>query len=111
MSVDVFAVVAEPRRRDILDQLRAGPASVSELVQRLNLPQPTVSKHLRVLRQHGFVSSRAEAQRRIYSLNQGPLLELADWVLPYQRLWSTSFDALTTRLDTPNLDEESRDER
>lgn len=98
MAIDAFNVVAEPRRRQLLDQLRQGPASVSELVERLGWPQPMVSKHLRVLRQSGFVSSRPVAQLRIYSLNAASLQELEGWLRPYRELWTQSFGALGAHL-------------
>ncbi|MET0693184.1 MAG: metalloregulator ArsR/SmtB family transcription factor [Propionibacteriaceae bacterium] len=100
MTVDVFAVVAEPRRRQILDQLRQGPHSVNELVTRLECPQPTVSKHLKVLRQNGLVTSRTAAQQRIYSLNATSLTELDAWLRPYRDLWEHSFAALGRHLDS-----------
>jgi DNA-binding transcriptional ArsR family regulator len=99
MSTDVFAVIVEPRRRQILDHLRAGPASVNELVDLLRLPQPTVSKHLKVLRDGGLVASRVAAQRRIYSLNHRPLEAVDSWLEPYRELWGQSLDALATHLD------------
>lgn len=99
MAADLFTVVAEPQRRRILDQLRAGNASVGDLVDRLALPQPTVSKHLKVLRDNGFVESRTEAQRRIYSLAQQPFAEFDAWLEPYRALWDVHFDALGRHLD------------
>jgi len=99
VSLDVFTVVAEPRRRQILDHLRQGPSSVNELVIRLGCPQPTVSKHLRVLRQSGLVTSRTAAQQRIYSLNVTSLTELDAWLRPYRDLWEHSFTALGRHLD------------
>ncbi|SDS21993.1 ArsR/SmtB family transcription factor [Microlunatus soli] len=99
MPTDVFTAIAEPHRRAILDQLRAGPASVGELVDRMGLPQPTVSKHLRVLRDHRIVSCRTAAQSRIYQLNTEPLAELDDWLQPYRLLWQRSFAALGDHLD------------
>lgn len=101
MGTDVFAVVAEPRRRDILEQLRSGPASVNDLVTRLELSQPMVSKHLKVLRDTGFVTSRPSAQQRIYHLNHEPLQELESWLLPYREQWQRSFGALHAHLDRP----------
>ncbi|MEU7629669.1 metalloregulator ArsR/SmtB family transcription factor [Nocardia sp. NPDC049220] len=99
MTVDAFAAVAEPQRRKILDRLRTGQASVGELVDQLNLPQPTVSKHLKVLREAGFVTVETVAQKRIYRLAPGPFQHLEDWLLPYLRLWSRHLDALGRHLD------------
>ncbi|MDQ2845309.1 MAG: metalloregulator ArsR/SmtB family transcription factor [Actinomycetota bacterium] len=99
MPVDVFTVLAEPRRRQILDTLRDGPASVGELVGRLAVSQPTISKHLRVLRQSGLVRSRTSAQQRIYSIEYAPLQELDRWLRPYQVQWTRSFGALALHLD------------
>lgn len=97
--VDTFTVVAEPQRRKILDQLRRGDASVGELVDRLELPQPTVSKHLKVLRDAGFVTCEVAAQKRIYRLDSRPFEELDTWLTPYLRLWNTHLDALGRHLD------------
>ncbi|RJO69316.1 ArsR family transcriptional regulator [Nocardia panacis] len=99
MANDVFAVVAESRRRRILDHLRTGPATVGDLVDRLDLAQPTVSKHLRVLRESGFVTCEVDAQRRIYHLAPTPFAELDDWLAPYLRLWPRHLDALGRHLD------------
>jgi DNA-binding transcriptional ArsR family regulator len=94
-----FAVLAEPRRRDILDLLRDGERSVGELVDQLDLSQPGVSKHLRVLRDAGFVESRAIAQRRLYRLRPEPLAEIDEWLAPYRRLWTRSLDDLERHLE------------
>lgn len=99
MATDMFTVVAEPQRRRILDQLRGSDASVGELVERLDLPQPTVSKHLKVLRESGFVSCRTAAQKRIYSLDRAPFDEFGAWLDPYRQLWERHFDALGRHLD------------
>jgi DNA-binding transcriptional ArsR family regulator len=95
-----FEVLAEPRRREILDLLREGERPVGELVERLALAQPTVSKHLRVLRVAGLVEVRQDAQRRWYRLRLEPLVELDSWLEPYRRLWTNSLDALERHLDT-----------
>jgi DNA-binding transcriptional ArsR family regulator len=110
MSTDVFAAIVEPRRRQILDHLRAGPASVNELVGVLGMPQPAVSKHLRVLRDGGLVASQTAAQRRIYSLNHQPLEDVDAWLDPYRQLWERSLDALAAHLDRthPRTGEEPR---
>jgi DNA-binding transcriptional ArsR family regulator len=94
-----FAVLAEPHRRAILGMLSTSDRSVSELMDRLHLPQPSVSKHLKVLRDGGFVVSRVEAQRRVYSLDPKPLQEVDAWLVPFRRLWSKHVDALERHLD------------
>ncbi|KAA9158933.1 winged helix-turn-helix transcriptional regulator [Amycolatopsis acidicola] len=94
-----FEVLAEPRRREILDLLRTGERVVGDLVERLDLTQPAVSKHLKVLREAGLVEVRQEAQRRWYRLRPQPLAELDDWLAPYRALWQASFDALERHLD------------
>jgi DNA-binding transcriptional ArsR family regulator len=94
-----FAVLAEPNRRAILSMLSSSERSVGDLMRRLRLPQPSVSKHLRVLREGGFVDSRVEAQRRIYRLNPKPLQELDEWLEPFRRFWSRHVDALEKHLD------------
>jgi DNA-binding transcriptional ArsR family regulator len=92
-------VLAEPRRREILDLLRAGERPVGELVDQLGLTQPGVSKHLRVLREAGLVEVRRDAQRRWYRLCPEPLAEVDAWLAPYRRLWETHLDALERHLD------------
>jgi DNA-binding transcriptional ArsR family regulator len=94
-----FEVLAEPTRRRILDLLRDGERSVGELVDRLTLSQPGVSKHLRVLRDAGLVQVRVEAQRRWYGLRPEPLTEIDAWLEPYRRLWAQHLDALERHLD------------
>ncbi|ASO18621.1 DNA-binding transcriptional ArsR family regulator [Actinoalloteichus hoggarensis] len=94
-----FEVLAEPRRREILDILRAGERPVGELVSRLALSQPAVSKHLRVLREAGLVEVRHDAQRRWYRLCPEPLAEIDSWLAPYRRFWSERLDALERRLE------------
>jgi DNA-binding transcriptional ArsR family regulator len=94
-----FEVLAEPTRRRILDLLRDGERSVGELVDRLTLSQPGVSKHLRVLRDAGLVQVRIEAQRRWYGLQPEPLTEIDAWLEPYRRLWAQHLDALEQHLD------------
>ena len=95
-----FAIVAEPNRRAILSLLLASERSVGELEHELRLSQPSVSKHLRVLRDAGFVESRIEAQRRLYRLRPEPLMELDEWLAPFRRFWSKHVDALERHLDT-----------
>jgi DNA-binding transcriptional ArsR family regulator len=99
MAVTTFDVLAEPRRRDILDLLRERERSVGELVESVSLSQPGVSKHLRVLREAGLVTVRQDAQRRWYELVPGPLAELDAWLSPYRRLWTSHLDALERVLD------------
>jgi DNA-binding transcriptional ArsR family regulator len=94
-----FEVLAEPRRRQILDLLRGGERPVGELVEKLTLAQPTVSKHLRVLREAGLVEVRHDAQRRWYRLRPEPLVEIDSWLAPYRQLWTASLDALERHLD------------
>lgn len=96
---DAFTVLAEPTRRRILEELRRSERSVGELVGRLDLAQPAVSKHLRVLRDSGFVSCRTAAQRRIYRLEPRPLQRVDAWLAPYRRLWTKHLDALERHLD------------
>lgn len=100
MPVDVFAVLAEPTRRRILDELRRDDCSVNALVETLSVSQPTVSKHLKVLRDAGFVSCRTSAQQRIYSVDSRPLESLDDWLAPFRRLWITHLDALERHLES-----------
>ncbi|HTJ99199.1 MAG TPA: metalloregulator ArsR/SmtB family transcription factor [Bordetella sp.] len=94
-----FAVVAEPNRRAILDLLLTSERSVGDIERELSLSQPSVSKHLRVLRDAGFVESRIEAQRRLYRLRPEPLMELDAWLTPFRRYWSRHLDALEQHLD------------
>ena len=94
-----FAVIAEPNRRAILSLLATSERSVNELEQRLRMPQPSVSKHLRVLRDAGFVESRVDAQRRVYRIRPEPLKEVDDWLAPFRRYWSAHVDALELHLD------------
>lgn len=98
-TVSTFDVIAEPNRRRILDLLCAEQRSVGELSERLALSQPTVSKHLRVLRQARLVQAEVDAQRRVYRLNPMPLLELETWLEPYRRFWNERLDALGRHLD------------
>jgi DNA-binding transcriptional ArsR family regulator len=94
-----FAVIAEPNRRAILSMLSASERSVGELMDELGLPQPSVSKHLKVLRERGFVESRVEAQRRVYRLIPKPLQEVDEWLEQFRRFWSKHVDALERHLD------------
>ena len=95
----VFEIIAEPNRRAILDLLVSSEQSVGEIERQLGMPQPTVSKHLRVLREAGFVDATVDAQRRLYRLNPGPLQEVDAWLAPFRRFWSAHVDALERHLD------------
>jgi DNA-binding transcriptional ArsR family regulator len=95
-----FAIIAEPNRRAILSLLAAAERSVGDIEQRLNLSQPTVSKHLRVLREAGFVEARVDAQRRLYRIRPQPLMEVDAWLSSFRRLWSSHVDALERHLDS-----------
>lgn len=94
-----FDIIAEPNRRAILGLLILSQQSVGEIERQLRMPQPTVSKHLRVLREAGFVESTVDAQRRLYRLKPGPLREVDDWLAPFRRFWSAHLDALERHLD------------
>ncbi len=102
---DLFAVVAEPSRRRILDCLLQSESSVNELADVLGLAQPAVSKHLRVLRESGLVTTRIAAQRRIYALDARPLAEMDAWLRAYRRTWSRHIDALAEHLDQQQHEE------
>jgi DNA-binding transcriptional ArsR family regulator len=97
--ISVFDVIAEPNRRAILSLLASSQQSVGEIERQLRLPQPTVSKHLRVLRDAGFVDSAVDAQRRLYRLRPEPLKELDAWLAPFRRFWTPHIDALERHLD------------
>jgi DNA-binding transcriptional ArsR family regulator len=97
-----FAIIAEPSRRAILSLLASSERSVGDIGEQLNLPQPSVSKHLRVLRDAGFVDSRVDAQRRLYRINPEPLMEIDAWLAPFRRFWSVQVDALERHLDQMN---------
>jgi DNA-binding transcriptional ArsR family regulator len=95
----VFEIIAEPNRRAILSLLVLSQQSVGEIERQLRMPQPTVSKHLRVLREGGFVESTVDAQRRLYRLKPEPFQEVDDWLAPFRRFWSAHVDALERHLD------------
>ena len=100
MSVEsVFEVIAEPNRRAILSLLAATERSVNGIEQELQKSQPTVSKHLRVLREAGFVESRVDGQRRVYRIRPEPLMEVDAWLAPFRRFWAPHLDALERHLD------------
>jgi len=97
-----FEVIAEPNRRAILSLLVMNEQSVGEIERQLRMPQPMVSKHLRVLRDAGFVESTVDAQRRLYRLKPEPLQEVDDWLEQFRRFWSRHLDALERHLDRVN---------
>jgi len=94
-----FAIIAEPNRRAILSLLASSERSVGEIERRLRMAQPSVSKHLRVLREAGFVESRVEAQRRVYRIRPEPLQEIDSWLAGFRRFWTVHVDALERHLD------------
>jgi DNA-binding transcriptional ArsR family regulator len=94
-----FEIIAEPNRRAILSLLASSQQTVGEIERRLRMPQPTVSKHLRVLREAGFVESTVDAQRRLYQLKPEPLREIDVWLAQFRRFWSAHVDALERHLD------------
>ena len=95
----VFEIIAEPNRRAILTLLVASQQSVGEIERHLHMSQPTVSKHLRVLREAGFVESTVDAQRRLYRLKPEPFQAVDDWLAQFRRFWSAHLDALERHLD------------
>jgi len=95
----VFDIIAEPNRRAILSLLASAQQSVGEIENQLRMPQTTVSKHLRVLREAGFVESTVDAQRRLYRLKPEPLQQIDEWLAPFRRFWSAHIDALERHLD------------
>jgi DNA-binding transcriptional ArsR family regulator len=97
-----FAIIAEPSRRAILSLLASAEQSVGDLEEKLSLTQPSVSKHLRVLREAGFVESRVDAQRRLYRIKPEPLMEIDAWLAPFRRFWTVHIDALERHLDETN---------
>ncbi len=101
----VFEIIAEPNRRAILGLLVSSQQSVGEIERRLRMTQPTVSKHLRVLRDAGFVESTVDAQRRLYRLKPEPLQEVDAWLAPFRRFWSAHLDALERHLDRMGHDQ------
>ena len=95
----LFEIIAEPNRRAILGLLASSQHSVGEIESQLRMPQPTVSKHLRVLREAGFVEFTVDAQRRLYQLKPGPFQELDGWLAQFRRFWSAHVDALERHLE------------
>ena len=106
-TTDPFNAVAEPRRREILDLLAGGEMPVNEVVERLGLAQPQVSKHLRVLKEVGLVRVRGDGRRRLYSLNGEQLKPIHDWVKNYERSWSEAFDRMDAVLEELKAKEET----
>ncbi|MEO7367395.1 MAG: metalloregulator ArsR/SmtB family transcription factor [Gemmatimonadaceae bacterium] len=96
-----FGIIAEPNRRAILSLLASSEQSVSDIEHQLRMSQPSVSKHLRVLREAGFVEARIDAQRRVYRIRPEPLKELDAWLAPFRRYWEVHLDALERHLDRP----------
>jgi DNA-binding transcriptional ArsR family regulator len=96
---NAFEIIAEPNRRAILALLTSSEQSVGEIERQLHMSQPAVSKHLRVLREAGFVESTVDAQRRLYRLKSGPFQELDAWLEQFRRFWSVHIDALERHLD------------
>jgi len=107
----VFEVIAEPNRRAILNLLVSCQQSVGEIERQLGMPQPAVSKHLRVLREAGFVECTVDAQRRLYRLKPEPLQEIDAWLAPFRRFWSAHVDALERHLDRMDLDQATKPKR
>jgi DNA-binding transcriptional ArsR family regulator len=101
----VFEIIAEPSRRAILSLLASSQLSVGEIERQLHVPQPTVSKHLRVLREAGFVESTVDAQRRLYRLKPEPFQEFDAWLAQFRRFWSAHVDALERHLDRMGEDQ------
>ncbi|HEY2067169.1 MAG TPA: metalloregulator ArsR/SmtB family transcription factor [Gemmatimonadaceae bacterium] len=95
----IFGIIAEPNRRAILRLLASSERSVGDIERQLRMPQPSVSKHLRVLREAGFVEARVDAQRRLYRIRPEPLMEVDAWLAPFRRFWSAHVDALERHLD------------
>jgi len=95
----VFGIIAEPNRRAILSLLVSSQQTVGEIERRLRMPQTTVSKHLRVLREAGFVEATVDAQRRLYRLKPEPLQEVEAWLAPFRQFWSSHVDALERHLN------------
>jgi DNA-binding transcriptional ArsR family regulator len=108
-TTDAFNAVAEPRRREILDALAAGELPVNDLVRLLGIPQPLVSKHLRVLREVGVVDVRDQGRQRLYRLNSRALKPIHDWVSSYERLWSDRFEQLDVVLEDLKQKEQGDD--
>jgi DNA-binding transcriptional ArsR family regulator len=104
----VFEIIAEPNRRAILGFLARSQRSVGEIERQLRMPQPTVSKHLRVLREAGFVESKVAAQRRLYRIKPEPFQEVDAWLAQFRRFWSAHLDALERHLDRMDRSTQAR---
>jgi DNA-binding transcriptional ArsR family regulator len=109
-TADAFNAVAEPRRREILDLLTLGERPVNDLVATMGVPQPLVSKHLRVLREVGLVEVRDQGRQRLYRLNGEPLKPIHDWVKNYEQTWNERYDALDDLLDELKGEDEGNGE-
>ena len=107
----VFEIIAEPNRRAILALLSSSQQSVGEIERQLRMPQPAVSKHLRVLREAGFVESTVDAQRRLYRLKPEPFREVEAWLWQFRRFWSARVDALECHLDRMDQSEPGKKTR
>jgi DNA-binding transcriptional ArsR family regulator len=101
VSGATIEVIAEPSRRQILDELLRGEQPVNALVEKLSIAQPAVSRHLRILREAGLVAVRPDGQRRLYRVRPEPLIELDRWLEPYRRMWRSSLDKLEEHLTEP----------
>ena len=108
MTTATWGALADTHRRAMLELLLERPRAVGELVERVGLTQSGTSKHLRVLRDAGLVTVRADAQRRLYAVDPGPLMELHRWLEPYRRLWDAHLDALERHLDETTTPSEDR---
>ena len=106
--IEAFAALAEPNRFRIVELLRTGPRSVNDIGERLELAQPQVSKHLRVLKSVGLVDVEPRAQQRLYELRPGPLKAMHQWVERYRRLWEARFDELDSVLEEMKKKEKKR---
>ena len=102
----VFEIIAEPNRRAILSLLASSQQSVGEIERQLHMTQPTVSKHLRVLRDAGFVESTVDAQRRLYRLKPEPFQQMDTWLAQFRRFWSAHIDALERHLNRMDQDQD-----
>ena len=109
-TADAFNAVAEPRRREILDLLTLGERPVNDIVATMGVPQPLVSKHLRVLREVGLVEVRDQGRQRMYRLNGEPLKSIHDWVKNYEQTWNERYDALDDLLDELKGEDEGNGE-
>ena len=110
----IFEIIAEPNRRAILSLLVSSQQSVGEIERQLHMTQPTVSKHLRVLRDTGFVESTVDAQRRLYRLRPEPFQEMDTWLAQFRRFWTVHIDALERhldRMDRDHMDKDRMDQR